>query len=166
MSATTTARLAEATSVGQRRVCARNSLRPRRRPQPAVPETRRAEPRHCSVGQWLTRDVRLRVRPGQPTVAFRIDRRDLALWLRQLLPVVLIVYDGRKDIAYWLYVQSYFRRLPGFNLFAAGQTVTVHVPTANVVTPAAVRKFGRFRDQVIRQTREVIHDEEATDPLR
>jgi uncharacterized protein DUF4365 len=109
---------------------------------------------------------RLRVRPGQSTLAFRIDRRDLALWLRQLLPVVLIVYDGRKDVAYWLYVQSYFRRLPGFNLFAAGQTVTVHVPTGNVVTPVAVRRFGRFRDQVIRQTREVIHEEEANDPLR
>jgi hypothetical protein len=109
---------------------------------------------------------RLHVRPGQPAVAFRVDRRDLALWLRQLLPVVLIVYDGRQDVAYWLYVQSYFRPLPGFNLFGAGRTITVQAPTANVVTPAAVRKFARFRDQVLRQTREVIHDEEANDPLR
>ena len=109
---------------------------------------------------------RLRVRPGQMTVAFRIDRRDLALWLSQLQPVMLIVYDGRKDVAYWVYVQSYFRRLKDFNLFAAGQTVTIRLPTANVLSPAAVRKFARFLDRVRAQTDEVIHDEDEADTFR
>jgi hypothetical protein len=108
---------------------------------------------------------RLRVRPEQATVAVRLDRRDLALWLHQLLPVILIVYDGRKDVAYWLYVQSYFRRLKGFNLFTAGETVTVHLPTSNVVNTAAVRRFARFRDNVVSQMSKVIHDEDAVDPL-
>ncbi len=108
---------------------------------------------------------RLRVRTGQTVVVFRIDRRDLALWLRQLQPVVF-VYDSRKDVAYWVYVQSYFQRLKGFNLFAAGQTVTIRLPTANVLSPAAVRRFARFRDRVFTQTDEVVHDENAADPLR
>ncbi len=108
---------------------------------------------------------RLRVRPGQTTVAFRLDRRDLALWLHELLPVMLIVYDGRKDIAYWIYVQSYFRRLKGFNLFSAGETVTVRLPTANVVSVAAIRRFARFRDNVFAQASEVVHDEGEADPF-
>src|SRR6266487_1302540 len=33
---------------------------------------------------------RLRVRPGQKTFSFRIDRRDLVHWLAQLMPVILI----------------------------------------------------------------------------
>lgn len=109
---------------------------------------------------------RLRVRSGASTVSFRVERRDLVFWLAELLPVILIVYDARKNVAYWLYVQSYFRRLKEFSLFTAGQTVTIHIPTANVITQAAVRKFARFRDYVVVQNREVIHDEDAADPLR
>jgi hypothetical protein len=109
---------------------------------------------------------RLRVRPAMTTVRFRLDRSDLVLWLAELRPVILIVYDARRDNAYWLYVQSYFRRLKGFSLFTAGQTVTVYLPTANILTRAAVRKFARFRDAVVAQNKEVIHDEDAADPFR
>ncbi len=82
------------------------------------------------------------------------------------MPVLLILYEARKDTAYWLDVQSYFRRQKDFNLFAAGKTVTVVVPVANVVTPAAVRRFARFRDRILAQLRKVIHAEETDDPLR
>jgi hypothetical protein len=75
------------------------------------------------------------------------------------MPVILVVYDARKEVAYRLYVQSHFRRLPGFNLFAASQRVMVQVPLANEVTTAAMRRFVRFRDRVLDQMREVIHDE-------
>jgi Domain of unknown function (DUF4365) len=103
---------------------------------------------------------RVKVRPGQKTVSFRIDRRDLIHWLAQLSPVILILYDAKRDIAYWLYVQSYFRRQPGFNLFVAGKSVTVKIPVANVVDGDAIRKLGRFRDRVLAQEIEVIHEEE------
>jgi hypothetical protein len=102
----------------------------------------------------------LRLRPHQPAFSFRVERTDLVLWLAQPLPVLLIVYDARKEVAYWLYVQSYFRRQKGFSLFTAGKTVTVQVPTANVVNPAAIRKFARFRDRILEQMREVVHEEE------
>ncbi len=58
-----------------------------------------------------------------------------------------------------MYVQSYFQRLKNFNLFAAGRSVTVQVPVANVVTTAALRRFARFRDRVLEQMRRLIHDE-------
>jgi hypothetical protein len=101
----------------------------------------------------------LKVRPNQATFAFRIERSDLVLWLAQPMPVILIVYDAPKDMAYWLYVQSHFRRWKGFNLFTAGQTVTIRVPIGNMVTPATIRRFARFRDRVLEQMRKVIHDE-------
>jgi hypothetical protein len=108
---------------------------------------------------------RLRVKTQQPTFAFRVERRDLALWLAQPMPVILVVYDAPMDVAYWVYVQSYFRRQKGFNLFAAGKTVTVHVPLANVINTAAVRRFARIRDRVLEQLEEVFHDEDEAHPL-
>jgi hypothetical protein len=102
----------------------------------------------------------LRIRPNQATIAFRLERRDLVLWLAQPMPVILIVYDARKDKAYWLYVQSHFRRLKEFNLFTAGRSVTVQIPVGNVVATSALRRFARFRDRVLDQMRAVIHDED------
>jgi hypothetical protein len=102
---------------------------------------------------------RLRLRPRQETFTFRIERRDLVLWLAEPMPVIVIVYDARKDVSYWFYVQSHFREREEFSLFRAGKTVTVPVATANVVGPAAIRKFARFRNRVLEQMREVVHDE-------
>ena len=108
----------------------------------------------------LKASERLRKRAQQTAITFRIDRRDLASWLTQPMPVILVVYDARKDIAYWLYVQSYFRRQKDFNLFAAGKTVTVNIPRANVLNRTAIRRFARFRDRVLEQLKELVHDEE------
>src|SRR5207245_1132038 len=100
---------------------------------------------------------RLRIRLGQASFSWRVERRDLAVWLRQPMPVILVVYDARKDTAYWLYVQRYFQRLRGFNLFAAGESVTVCMPVAHLVNTNAMRKFARFRARVVKQMGEIIH---------
>jgi len=102
----------------------------------------------------------LRLRRGQSLFSVRVDRRDLVHWLAQAMPVILVVYDARKDVAYWLYVQSYFQKRERFNLFTAGKSVTVHLPVANVVNAVAIRRFAGFRDRILEQTSEVIHEEE------
>jgi uncharacterized protein DUF4365 len=109
---------------------------------------------------------RLGLRAEQTTFPFRVDRADLVHWLAQPMPVILIVYDAKKGVAYWLYVQSYFRNRKDFNLFTAGKTVTVQFSLKQVVNPQAMRKFARFRNRLLEQVSEVIHDDEEGDPLR
>jgi len=104
--------------------------------------------------------TRLNLRRGEKSFPIRIDRRDLLHWRAQMLPVILIVYDAKSGVAYWLYIQSYFQKQPGLNLFAAGKTVTVHMPLSNVLTVNAIYRFARFRDRVIAQQNEVHHDED------
>lgn len=84
---------------------------------------------------------------GQGRASFRLERLDLVGWLRQLLPVILIVYDATEDRAYWLHVQGHFAALPDFNLFAAGKKVTVHLDARQVLDPAAIRQFAALRDE-------------------
>ena len=108
----------------------------------------------------LKASARLPIRRGQTSFPIRIERRDLVLWLAQPMPVILVAYDARRQRAYWLYVQSHFRSLPGFDLFRAGASVTVRMPICNLVTTAAMRRFARFRDRVLEQMRKVIHDED------
>jgi hypothetical protein len=84
---------------------------------------------------------------SEPAAAFRIGRKDLAGWLRQSLPIILVVDDANEDRAYWIHVQAYVAAQAGFNLFAAAETITVRIPRQNVLDPAAVRQFAELRDQ-------------------
>lgn len=88
--------------------------------------------------QWLR---------GRGRAAFRIERLDLVGWLRQHLPVILIVYDVKEDRAYWLHVQGHFAARPDFNLFAAGKKVTVHLDARQVLDPPAIQLFAALREE-------------------
>ena len=82
-------------------------------------------------------------------VAFRIEHADARTWLRRTLPVLLVVYDVGRDMAFCLHVQDYFDRLPGFDLATAAETMTVRIPSANLLTPEAVRGFALLRDAAL-----------------
>ena len=87
----------------------------------------------------------------QQVIAFPVKRADLELWLDEPMPYILVLYDTRSDIAYWLYVQAYFARMPGFSLDQAGDIVIVHFPKANVVSDEAIRRFAQYKNEVLRQ---------------
>lgn len=70
------------------------------------------------------------------------------------MPYILILYDASADIAYWLYVQAYFARLPGFNLADVEDIIVVHFPLANAVSEAAIRQFVRYKNELLRQVKE------------
>jgi hypothetical protein len=44
---------------------------------------------------------------GSKTISLRVEVADLKYWQGEDMPVILILYDGQKDKAWWLYVQSY-----------------------------------------------------------
>jgi hypothetical protein len=99
----------------------------------------------------------LKLRPGQSSFGFRIERSHLVLWLSELEPVILVVYDAKKVVAYWICVQDYFAALPKFNLFAAGKSITVRIPVVNRVNAKAMRTFSKLRDHYRKHSR-LSHD--------
>ena len=112
------------------------------------------EPGHV----WIQVEAKTRARvlaDGQG-IAVAISRSHLARWLAEPMPVILVVHDILADVAYWEYVQAHFERRSGFVLERAGQTVTIRVPTANRLDAAAIRRFARFRDDILVQTRRVL----------
>lgn len=99
---------------------------------------------------------RPRVTARRRAIAVVISRADLELWLAELMPWILIIYDAPRGMAYWLYVQAYFETLVDFGVRPASRTVTVHVPLENIVDESAVRQFARYRDEVLRQVEGVV----------
>jgi hypothetical protein len=80
------------------------------------------------------------------TIAWSINRRDLKLRLAESYPMILVVYDGQKDRAYAIHAQRYVsgRRTP--ELFAGGETISVHIPMANWFNSRAIRSIARDKN--------------------
>jgi len=102
----------------------------------------------------------LRVLADGKTISFPVSRADLAHWLSELMPYILIVYHAPPDVAYWLYIQEAFEQRPAFSLEHAPATVTVHIPLAQVLNEEAVRHFARCRDTILQQVKGVIRHHE------
>lgn len=92
-------------------------------------------------------------------IVVRLQRADLVVWLRQVMPVILVVYDARMDLAFWLYVQRFFEEQEEFNIFLAGKTISVPVPLSNVLNAESVSVFRLYLRRVLSQTKEVRHAE-------
>ena len=44
---------------------------------------------------------------GGEAVSVQVARNTLCLWLEQTFPLILVMYDAQKDVAFWLYVQRH-----------------------------------------------------------
>jgi hypothetical protein len=105
-----------------------------------------ADPGHVLVQLKATSNGRV-LADGRH-VAYPVKRADLTRWLREVMPVILELFDGRQNVAYWVYVQAHFGRLSGFSLADTGRTVTIRFPVANQIDPASIRRFRDFRGAV------------------
>lgn len=89
----------------------------------------------------------LRRSAGGTVIPLRLEWQDLLFWLNERQPVILVLYDAQEDVAYWLFVQNYFRQVEWMARAAATTTVTVHIPASNIVDEMAIRLFAQFRDE-------------------
>jgi hypothetical protein len=98
----------------------------------------------------------LRLTADRSAVVFRAETADVVLWRKETFPMVLVIYDAQADVGYWLYVQAYFQDEEAAPKIT-GETVTLHIPTANVLGEAAVRRFAAAKAAISRQTKGVRH---------
>jgi hypothetical protein len=80
------------------------------------------------------------------TISWVISRRDLLLWLDEASPIILVVYDGRRDRAFWLHIQAYFAGRPTADLFLAGQTINVHLRLSDRLNSRSIQEIVRRKN--------------------
>ena len=85
-------------------------------------------------------------------IACRIEVADLNSWRDECMPVILVLYDGQDDRAYWLYVQEYFDDSTGCgeDRLMDQDSVTVRIPKKNRLGRKAIERFRHFRDQRVK----------------
>ena len=76
--------------------------------------------------------------------------------MEETYPVIMVVYDARADVGYWLYAQAQFAA--EMAQIRARRKVTAYIRAANVLDEAAIRRFAAAKAAIQRQTRGVRHE--------
>jgi hypothetical protein len=87
-----------------------------------------------------------------------VEVADLNWWQDEPAPVILVLYDGQKDQAFWLYVQEYLneRSVSAEDLAREQDWVTLRLPMKNRLDPTAVERFRQFRQRALEQVKGIL----------
>ncbi len=90
---------------------------------------------------------------------FDLDIRDYHLWMMELVPVMLVLYDPSRRRAYWLYVQRYFRQDPTRQPKKGAKTVRVRVPKRQPVNRRAIALMRAIKQEKLTRLKGLVdHD--------
>jgi hypothetical protein len=84
---------------------------------------------------------------------FDLDIRDYNLWVREELPVFLVLFDATRRRAYWLAVQPYFKEDPSRRPKKGAKSVRIRVPKRQVVNRRAISIMRELKQATIRRER-------------
>jgi hypothetical protein len=76
-----------------------------------------------------------------------LDTRDIKLWLEELWPVLLILYDGVNDSGYFIELHEYFKE-NRLALKDLNKTKTIFISPKNVFTPQSVKEYRSKKNQI------------------
>lgn len=85
---------------------------------------------------------------------YDLDIRDYNLWVKEKLPVILILFDASQRRAYWLAVQQYFSRDVAHQPKKGAKTVRIRVPRRQAVNGRAIATMRELKWAAIRQEQE------------
>lgn len=109
---------------------------------------------------WVNVQVKasdnIRYNKRSNSLSWPVRRADLEHWLVEPYPVILVIYDGTSDRAYWLYMQRHFERLSDFNVANVGRTRNVRVPLTNTLNKQAIHEFRAMKESILAQEAKLI----------
>ncbi len=73
----------------------------------------------------------------QGSVYFDLEKRDLETWLDDIFPMLLVLYDAKNDLCYYLELGEYSRQQRDF-LKKINKFVRVFIPSEQVLSPDAI----------------------------
>ena len=69
---------------------------------------------------------------------------DLNHWLKEGYPVILVLYEAKRDNAFWVHIQDYYKA----RAKPMGLTTTITFDRKNMITESAVREFRKRKNRI------------------
>jgi hypothetical protein len=80
-----------------------------------------------------------------------LDIRDYNLWIREKMPVILILFDAGRRRAWWLAIQQYFSGDTARRPKKGAKSVRVRVPGKQAVNRRAIAQLRALKWEAIQQ---------------
>ena len=90
-------------------------------------------------------------------IPFNIKVKHYHYWMKQPMPVFLVLYDAKRAQAFWLYVQAYFRSDKMKKPRKNSGIITVRVPVQNKFTEQTVDYMRQKKAEIL--DAEITHEE-------
>jgi len=90
-------------------------------------------------------------------IRFSISNRDIKHWQDEPFPAYLVIFDAKDRKAYWLYLQRYFQKHNVRAETMTHESLTVEASAKRIVTLAAVRRWRRHKERVLKKLGAVDH---------
>jgi hypothetical protein len=90
-------------------------------------------------------------------ISFSVEVKHFHSWIKEPMPVFLILYDARAASAYWLYFQEYFSSGQGKKPGKKARSVTVRIPAKNRFTAETVDYMRERKALILQQLEGQIH---------
>ena len=83
--------------------------------------------------------------------SYPIEKAHLEIWLKEPMPVILVLFDAKNEKAYWVYIQGYFEQ-KGISLnFVDQENLSIYFDEKNIVNVAAIKKWKEYKDKLLSQ---------------
>ncbi|MEM1123408.1 MAG: DUF4365 domain-containing protein [Bacteroidota bacterium] len=90
---------------------------------------------------------KIKLSSKQNGYVFDLSKQDLEYWLEEIVPVLLVVYDAKNDVGYFINLQEYFRQkellLEKINKF-----IRVYITKDNKFTSQVVINTRKLKNQI------------------
>jgi hypothetical protein len=100
---------------------------------------------------------RIRLSTDRKRILFRVSRRDISLWEDEIVPVYLVVFDARREKAYWIYFQKYIQERGIRAKKMKTETITVELVASQLLSRAAIAGWRRDKATVLARIGQVTH---------
>jgi hypothetical protein len=87
-------------------------------------------------------------------VFFTLDKRDVRLWVSEIDPVILVLFDAIRRKAYWVHIQDYFS-VYDFNSNLEAKTINIHIPVQQTISLTAIKKIANIKHNVYNRLRKI-----------
>jgi hypothetical protein len=100
---------------------------------------------------------RIRFSADRKRVLFRVSKKDLSLWQDEIVPVYLVVFDAKREKAYWIYFQKYIEQRGIRAAMMKTESITVELGATQVVNRRTIVGWRRDKMVVLASLGEVTH---------
>ncbi len=79
-----------------------------------------------------------------------VKKKHILQWSKEAWPVILVQYDAKNVVGYWVYIQRYLQQ-NAINPGKIGGSITLRIPVGQKISSAAFLSFAEFKRRVIIQ---------------